>query len=272
MTLCDLRYYSPALEKETGATVVLPPTRGVEPAPAPPFPVFYLLHGLSDDYSAWTRRSNIERYAEDYPFIVVMPDGGRGFYTDARDGYAYETAIVRDLVGLVDSAFRTDARREARVIGGLSMGGYGALRLALRHPDLFCSATSHSGALAVAHRRLDLTRADEREFSRIFGPDPNGGPDDLFALAEGIDRSRLPALRIDCGTDDFLLNANRRFDARLTSLGIDHEYEEFPGAHTWDYWDQHVRDALAFHARSIARSGGATGQADGRATHHQIII
>ncbi len=72
--------------------------------------------------------------------------------------------------------------------------------------------------------------------------------------------------------DDFLLNANRRFDARLTSLGIDHEYEEFPDARTWDYWDQHVREVLAFHARAVSRSDSATGQADGRATHYQIII
>ncbi len=251
MALSELRYFSKALDKLTAAMVILPEGEGVPPGP---YPVFYLLHGLSDDYTGWQRRTSVERYAEGMPLIIVMPDGGRGFYTDAREGYAYETAIVRDLVGLVDRVYQTDPRREARVVGGLSMGGYGALKLALKYPDLFCSAVSHSGALAAAHYPFNLADGREREFARISGPDPRGGPDDLFALAERVDRGLLPALRIDCGTEDFLLNANRRFHAHLDELGLPHEYEEFPGGHTWDYWDRHVQEALTFHARTLGLS------------------
>jgi S-formylglutathione hydrolase FrmB len=192
--------------------------------------------------------------------MVVMPDGGRGFYTDAVDGYAYETAIVRDLVGIVDATFRTDARREARVVGGLSMGGYGALKFALGHPDLFCAAVSHSGALSVEgrfHARDPKWEQEAgwhswlREMTRLFGPNPAGGPNDLRNLAQRVDRSMLPALRIDCGTDDALIDENREFHSYLDSIGIAHEYQEFPGGHTWDYWDLHVQEAMAFGARTM---------------------
>src|SRR5437764_12398734 len=163
MALCDLHYFSTALKKMTAAMLILPEGEDVRG----PFPAFYLLHGLSDDHTAWVRRTSIERYAqglplitvghdddEGQPLIIVMPDGGRGFYTDAREGFAYETAML-ELIGYVDQTFRTDARREARAIGGLSMGGYGALKLALKHPDLFGSANSHSGALVRRHAPID---------------------------------------------------------------------------------------------------------------------
>jgi S-formylglutathione hydrolase FrmB len=252
MALCNLHYFSSALKKMTAVTLILP--EGEDGCG--PFPVFYLLHGRLDDHTAWVRRTNIERYAQGLAFIVVMPDGGRGFYTDAQEGFAYETAML-ELIAYIDQTFHTDARREARVIGGLSMGGYGALKLALKYPDLFCSANSHSGALFAAHSPFDPENPATAEVMRIFGPHPQGGPDDLFALAEQIDRRVLPALRIDCGTDDGLLDGNRRFHAHLDALGIPHEYEEFPGGHTWDYWDRHVQEALAFHARVVGLSSAS---------------
>ncbi len=259
MALAELRYFSLALRKMTGAMVLLPERADFEG----PFPVFYLLHGLSDDYSAWTRQTHIEQYARDYPMIVVMPDGGRGFYTDAREGYAYDAAITRDLVPLIDRTFRTSAGRHSRVIGGLSMGGYGALRLALSHPDMFCSAVSHSGALGVGSRRIDPDDRPDKEFDevfsedpaaefrRLFGDDPIGGPNDLSALSEAVAGKQPPALRFDCGSEDPLLEENRKFHRHLEKLGIPHEYEEFPGGHEWEYWDLHVQDALRFHARAL---------------------
>lgn len=247
MALCELHYFSQALRKMTGAMVILPEGEGM----TGPYAVFYLLHGYSDDYTAWSRRTSIERYVEKLPLIVIMPDGGHGFYTDAPRGYAYESAIVDDLIPYVDRTFQTAPRREARVIGGLSMGGYGAVKLALRHPNLFCSATSHSGALAFAHDRLPDDPQRTAFTADIVGENPRGGANDLFALAEKIDRDRLPALRIDCGVDDFLIEDNRRFHAHLDELGVAHEYAEYPGAHTWAYWDEHVQEALAFHTRAL---------------------
>lgn len=244
-----------ALAKSTSARAIVP-----EGMPGP-FPVLYLLHGLSDDHLAWTRRSRLESYVEGLPLIVVMPDGGRGFYTDSRSNPrgAVETFVTHDLVGFVDATFRTIPERAGRVVAGLSMGGYGAVKLALKHPDLFSAAVSHSGAVGFASR--PWTEREPHwgaEYAPIFGDDPRGGPDDLFALAERADRGTLPALRIDCGTDDELIESNRHFHAHLERLGVPHEYAEYPGGHDWDYWDEHVREALDFVARELklARAAG----------------
>jgi S-formylglutathione hydrolase FrmB len=245
---CELHYFSPALTKQTAATVILP-----EGDHRPPYAVLYLLHGLSDDHTIWQRCTSVERYVADYPLIVVMPDGGRGFYCDAKVGEAWETAILTDLVGYVDRIFPTRAERAGRAIGGLSMGGYGAAKLALKHPDLFVSAVSHSGALDVA--RSSSRRAPEdpvaQMLRRILGDSPAGGPEDCFALAERLAPANRPALRIDCGVEDFLLPANRAFHAHLERIGYPHEYAEFPGGHEWGYWDVHVQEAIRFHARHL---------------------
>src|SRR5579859_7829669 len=133
MAFCELKFFSKSLNKATAADVLLP-----ECDSSGPFAVMYLLHGLSDDHTIWQRRTSIERYVQDLPLIVVMPDGGRGFYTDAKEGMAWESSIVKDLVQFVDGRFQTKANRAGRCVGGLSMGGYGALKLALKYPDMFC--------------------------------------------------------------------------------------------------------------------------------------
>ena len=142
MALCEVRFRGQSIEKQTGMNVILPDGEG-------PFPVLYLLHGLSDDYTIWHRRTSIERYVEAQPLIVVMPDGHRSFYcNDPRPGgLAYEDHIVTDVVDVVERTFPVIADRGARAIAGLSMGGYGAIMLGLRHPDVFSVACSHSGAM-----------------------------------------------------------------------------------------------------------------------------
>jgi S-formylglutathione hydrolase FrmB len=135
------------------------------------------------------------------------------------------------------------------------MGGYGAMKLALKYPHMFCSTTAHSGCHAVVRNLIAQKRMPEHdeltpELLRIYGVSPNLD-DDPFVLAERIDRSRLPAIRFDCGAGDFLLQHNRDFHAHLQRLGIPHEYAEFPGDHTWDYWDQRVQEAIAFHCRAL---------------------
>ena len=254
MAICELHFNSlPSVGKMTSAMAIVPEGK------TGPFPVFYLLHGLSDNHTAWTRRTSIERYVQELPIIVVMPNGERSFYTDALgiSNAAFETYIMRDLIGFVDSTLQTIPTREGRVIGGLSMGGYGAMKLALKHPDMFCAAVSHSGALGRAN---DLTQDDgsawSREVRAIFGANPQGGDNDLFALATRIDRAKLPALRIDCGVDDFLIEHNRSFHAHLNSLNIAHEYEECPGEHDWSYWDTHVQEAIAFFVRQLGITTG----------------
>jgi putative tributyrin esterase len=245
MACATLNFHSPALAKACSMTVIVPEGS----VGTPPFPVCYLLHGLSDDHTSWARHTSIERHVAGLPLIVVMPDGGRGFYCDAVDGPAYERHLLDDVIGFVDRTFHTMPERQGRVIGGLSMGGYGAIKLALKYPQLFCSAVSHSAALDV-QRRLERPEV-AAEMRRIFGPAPGGGPNDPYALAATIDRTLLPALRLDCGLEDGLLEENRAFHRHLEQLGIPHEYAECPGAHTWEYWDCHIQEALAFHQRVL---------------------
>lgn len=242
MPYSELRYFSDVLGKHTAADVILPDRKL-----PPPYPVLFLLHGLSDDYTGWARRTSIERHVGGLPLIVVMPDGGRSFYCDAAEGPAYGHALGEELPEVIRHYFPT---RPGWAISGNSMGGYGAFRLALNYPDTFLSAVSHSGALAFGHHYgWDAENDFGREFRRVLGPDPVGGPNDLFHLTATV--RPLPALRMDCGDADFLLPANRAFHAHLTEIGVQHEYEEAPGEHNWGYWDQHVQSGIAFHCRAL---------------------
>jgi S-formylglutathione hydrolase FrmB len=145
------------------------------------------------------------------------------------------------------------------------MGGYGALRVALGYPERFCSVHSHSGALVQL--KLDLSPSQARkdtilrnhppefldELRRVFGRRPVGTRHDLIALIQRGRRRhhRLPRILIDCGTEDSLLEHNRDFHQRLVDHDVPHTYREFPGGHDWDYWDLHIREAIAFHARNL---------------------
>jgi S-formylglutathione hydrolase FrmB len=247
MSLCELHWHSNVLRKHVGAYVYIPDDA------RPPFATFYLLHGLSDDYTIWLRRTSIERYATQHKLIIVMPDGFRGFYTNNASGRDYATYIGEEVVEKIESIFPASRKRTARGIGGLSMGGYGALRIALAYPNTFATAVSHSGAVMHGSRNHPRVGGalDEEEFRRIFGEKPVGTDHDIVALARKAAKKKLPKLRIDCGVDDQLIGDNRALHSRFTAMRIGHEYEEFPGAHNWEYWDTHVQEALAFQTKHL---------------------
>lgn len=233
--------------KQVAASVILPEVG------RPPFPVFYLLHGLSDNHTTWHRRTRVEWYVRDLPLIVVMPDGQRGFYTDNDAGPAYGRYIAEELVAFVERNFPARPDRSARHIGGHSMGGYGAVRLALERPEIFSSANSHSGAfmrgpIGASKDAPDRFSSFPGELHQIFGHSPVGSSHDVLAVAA---RARaagtLPRLYLDCGTEDYLLDANRALHATFEEMNVPHTYREHPGAHEWDYWDEHIREAIAFH-------------------------
>ena len=248
MAFCELHFWSASLGRQSACNLFIPQGQSA------PWSTFYLLHGSSDDHTIWSRRTSIERYVEGLPLLVVMPEnGGSGFYTDAADGSGnYESAIIKDLLPFVDATFPTRAERGGRCIGGLSMGGYGAIKLAFKHPDLFCSANSHSGAVSL-EALVNSDNGGFRSFMRrIFGENAVGASEDPFALAQNSDAATRPALKVDCGTDDFLIEENRAFHAHLESCGVPHQYDEFPGGHEWSYWDTHIQDALAFHRMNLS--------------------
>jgi S-formylglutathione hydrolase FrmB len=251
MAFATIHYHSRSLNKASAFNAIFPD----DPAVPRPWGAFYLLHGLSDDHTIWTRRTSLERYVGKLPLVVVMPDGGRNWYTNAVDGPRYEDDLIRDVVGLVDRTFPVKAERAGRAIGGLSMGGYGAVKNGLKHYEMFASVNSHSGVLGVLRRDPAEFKDRAPELPRIFGPSPKDGPEDPFAIVERIDHGRIPALRIDCGTDDRLIGQNRAFHEHLEGLHVAHEYQEYPGGHDWAYWDLHVREALAFHARNLGLGG-----------------
>jgi len=237
LAFCAVQFKGESIAKQSSMYVILPEGGGR-------FPVLYLLHGLSDDHTIWHRRTSIERYAADLPLIIVMPDGHRSFYVNQPGpaGMAYEDHIVKDVVGFVDRVFPTLAERRSRAIAGLSMGGYGALMLAMRHTQMFSVACSHSAALSFAHEPLPDRPAIDALAEGLACDEY-----DCFKLAERLKASgEQLAIRMDCGTEDFLIEHNRAFHEHLVSLGIEHRYAEYPGAHEWSYWDEHVRQTLEF--------------------------
>lgn len=245
---CD--FFSEALELSTSMTVLLPQATtsqigmsGAAREGRPP--VLYLLHGLSDDDTVWMRRTSIERYASDLGLAIVMPQVHRSFYSDlAHEGGRYWTFVAEELPRLVADSFCVSDAREDTFVAGLSMGGYGALKLALRQPERFAAAGSLSGALDV--RAMHAGGWRKPLVANIWGA---GGPpveDDLLALLDGADPTSLPALWASCGTSDELIDHQRTFVESSQRHGITVTAEEHPGEHTWDYWDQHIQRFLAW--------------------------
>jgi S-formylglutathione hydrolase FrmB len=255
MSLLTLHWSSGVLGKQTQAQIIFPDTG------KPPFPVLYLLHGLSDDSSMWTRATRLESYASQIPMLIVMPDGYRGFYTDNEQGPAYARHIGEELPTFIERMFPVRAERGGRAIGGLSMGGYGALRVGLGYSKRFCSIHSHSGAvdggLKVRELKDQESKAAGREFAaemtRVFGLEADGSNHDLIHLAKRA-RRNLPKIHLDCGTEDFLIEENRSFVKDLRAAKIPHTYVEHPGGHSWDYWDTHIQEALRFHSANLQGS------------------
>lgn len=245
MALVQCRFYSEVLNLSTAMNVILPQPPEIQPGRT--YPVLYLLHGLSDDETIWQRRTSIERYVRYINLAVVMPAVQRSFYTDMVCGYRYWTFVSEELPVLARSFFPLSAARKDTFVAGLSMGGYGAFKLALTYPDRYAAAASLSGALDLA----DLTRVEHddwlAEMEIIFGPLDRlvGSNNDLFHLARQAAAAPLrPRLYQCCGTEDFLYQDNRRFKELAMSLGLDLTYEEGPGEHEWGYWDQQIQRVL----------------------------
>lgn len=203
-----------------------------------PFPVLYLLHGLSDDQSAWTRRTLIESMVSDLPLIVVMPNGDRGHYSDSKTvpPNSYETFMIQNLIPFVDNTLKTIPKGSKRMVAGLSMGGYGALKLALKYPDLFAGGLSFSGAFNFGNTNKHKEPRKTKELQAIYGKKIDG-KDDIFELAKGVNRKNLPAIHFDCGTEDFCLDWNQKLHQHLKKINFPHQYEEHPGQHNWNYWN-----------------------------------
>ena len=256
MALIHCDFFSDVLGLSTSMTVILPQatTRqiGMSGATrAEVHPTLYLLHGMSDDHTIWIRRTSIERYVAPLGLAVVMPSVHRSFYTDMAHGANYWTFISEELPQLARSFFPLATTREGNFVAGLSMGGYGAFKLALTYPDRFAAAASLSGVLdlvASVKAPMDPERQIERQ--HIFGDlhAIEGSGNDLLALARQIAKSDGPRPRLYqcCGTEDVLYDNNLRAQAYFQDLGLDLTYEDGRGAHEWGYWDQQIQRVLSW--------------------------
>ena len=253
MAYIELTYRSAALKMNVTVSVVLPEKKGGAGAPGEgTFKTLYLLHGLTDNHTDWIRKSNIERYAMEHGIAVVMPEVARSWYTDTRYDMKYFTFVADELPAVCRSYFKgMSPRREDNLIAGLSMGGYGALKVALRRPDAFCACAALSGS-------LDITRQGRpyllEEWQSLFGYDLKdaselkGSEHDVFALARKNHEAGVafPKLYLWCGLQDSLIEVNRAYHAMLEELHVPHRFEESEGDHSWPWWDRHIRTALAF--------------------------
>ncbi|WP_127589352.1 alpha/beta hydrolase [Paenibacillus koleovorans] len=262
-------FFSTALYSRKTCHVILPPD--YEAAPEKRYLVLYLLHGMRGTEVSWMNNGRahetVTRAMLDgdlQPCIVVMPNDGEygqgTFYVDWYDGTGnFEQYFVYDLVPAIDREFRTLTGREHRVIGGYSMGGFGAFSLSLRHPELFGAASSLSGGLGVLST-LPHNEFVRSEFPRMVGPlaGPYARAHDLVMLAEQrLGETVRPELYFDCGTEDYLYPLNAAYHKKLNELGYLHEYQEFSGEHNWAYWTEHLSDSLAFFHRYWAGGGAA---------------
>ena len=185
----------------------------------------------------------MERYAAEHGLAVAMPSAGRSFYADERHGHAYWTYVSEELPQVVQRFFRVTDDPARTWVAGLSMGGYGALKLALTHPERYAGAAALSGAVDV--RTLAESPDRRATFERIFGGEP-GADADLFALLGAGDADRFPPLHVSCGTEDELAPQVRAFAAAAADAGLDVTTDFRPGGHEWGLWDQLLPDVLGW--------------------------
>lgn len=216
------------------------------------FPVVYVLHGWSGNAQSWTDTSKIAALADQYKVILVAPDGAYDkWYIDSpgTPKVKYETYVGKEVVDYIDRNFNTIAKKEARAITGLSMGGFGALNIAVNHPDLFGAVGSTSGGV------------DPRDFAKNWGMEAVFG--DRVKNAEFWNQKAIVNnahrfifsgidMIIDCGVDDFFIKSNRDLHDKLLELRIAHDYIERPGGHSWDYWDNSIKFQVLYFATKFA--------------------
>lgn len=248
--------FSRALEMDTGLTVIVPNDFDADT----PYAVCYVLHGLCGNSGNFADYTMLPVYAQDYRAVFVMPEVSRSFYADMRYGQKFFTYVAEELPRICRRVFNISAAREDTMVIGASMGGYGALKCALRRPDLYGRCCAFSSAVLFLREGMNALRTPQGllaleaaygeqlpvDFAAIFGDDLQWNPeDDLLELAKkaaaGDDK---PRLYLACGDDDYFLPDHRRFAAELKNLGLEHDYVESPGGHDWMYFDGALRNAL----------------------------
>lgn len=250
VSLRDVTFFSQALQRDMQYRVLLP-----EATDNKKLPVVYLLHGGGGGFRDWSNYSDVAQFAA-RGLLLVMPQGDYSYYTNAalRPQDRYEDYIVKDLALDVAQRFPVRDDREGHAIVGVSMGGFGAIKLALKHPDKFAFAGALSAAIDAPRRRFTVRRLDQsRHFREIFGPDDSDirHGNDPFFLVRGAEPIKLPFFYLTCGEQEGLLGPNREFAVLLDHYHIAHEFHEVSGGHDWNQWNRQLNGLFEAMARVV---------------------
>ena len=256
MALLHCNFMSRSLGRPVPIQVILPTDKMAGPqgqAPQGPFKTLYLLHGIFGDETDWVCGTRLQSWAQDRNLAVVMPAGENSFYVDnPRASRLYGTYIGKELVDFTRRTFPLSAKREDTFIGGLSMGGFGAIVNGLQNPETFGAVCALSSALILDSMMenkeyTDFLMTNMGYYESVFGDlDQVRGSDmDYDALAEKVAKEPVkPRFYMACGTEDGLIGVNRAFRDHLQGLGFDVTYEEGPGVHDWYFWDKYILKAM----------------------------
>lgn len=251
-------YYSNCLRKFVSFTAVIPndvpqAMKGPDTPTTDKFKTLYLLHGYSGYCNDWLLGSRVQEYAMRHNMAVIMPSGDNSFYVDDQAGMKYSEFIGKELVEYTRSFLPLSTKWEDTLIGGFSMGGYGAIRNGLKYSDTFGSIIALSSALIIdmlaeTHGEMQGAPEGKAYYVSIFGDLDHllGSENDPKALALNLKKSGKPMPRIymACGSEDFGIKNNRDYYDFLIAHQIDVTFEEGPGIHNWDFWNPHIESAL----------------------------
>lgn len=249
-----LEIYSPSMRKAIRCVIITPDQYTVQ---GKPYPVLYLLHGWSGNYSGWLKDApQLQQHADTYQMLVICPDGGYDSWylnSPVDSTVRYETHITQEVVPFIDYYYHTRKEPGGRAIAGLSMGGHGALYLGARHPELFGAAGSMAGGLD-----LRPFKNNNWDLEGVLG-NPGSHWDNwehcsAVNLVEQIKANQLQLI-IDCGVEDFFLETNRDMHQRLLKAGVGHEYTERPGGHSGAYWGSAVDFQVLFFDKYFRSTG-----------------
>ena len=267
-TIAHRTFFSASLQREMPYEVVLP--AGYESGQQR-YPVLYLLHGWQGDETNWVKLTQLTKLAAAYPLIIVTPRAENSWYvnsaTNPPDRYA--DYIVDDVIQDVDAHYRTIPDQRHRAVAGLSMGGYGALLLTMRHPGLFGFTGSISGAFSGPSGIEEVMPQLKPSTDQAFGTwgSTTRKENDLDSLISAADPAKTPYLFVECGAADPLLPANRHVVAELSSDKFAYEYHELPGAHTWSFWDNSLPSLLGVLAQQFHLGPAATAASTAASLH-----
>lgn len=248
----DVTFHSASLSREATYRIIFPSRI----AATEKLPVVYLLHGGGGNFRDWSNYSDVAHFAE-RGVILVMPDGDESYYVNVRmrPQDRYEDYISQDLIADVEGRFPAKVGRSHRAIVGVSMGGFGAVNLSLKHPDLFVFTAGLSAAIDVPRRPFSFRRIGQyRGHEAIFGAwgTETRRRNDPFLLVQSVDSERIPYLYLTCGDQEGLLTANRSFAAALEKRHFKYEFHSGPGGHDWNQWNRRLPplfDSLLLHIK-----------------------